>query len=65
MPDKNDKIGALWQKETKNGDEYFSGVCEDEKIVVFRNNYKEKEQQPDFIIYRARWQDRDTSRRDE
>jgi uncharacterized protein (DUF736 family) len=49
----NESIGALWIKESEKG-EYMSGVVEvnGEKhpIVVFKNTYKEKENQPDYRI---------------
>lgn len=48
------KIGALWLKETKDGKKYFSGVIEDLRgdirIAVFKNDRKEKENQPDYQI---------------
>ncbi len=48
------KIGALWLKETKDGKKYFSGVLEDMRgeirIAVFKNDRKEKENQPDYQI---------------
>gem|GEM_PF-4012195 len=41
----NRKIGALWSKRTKEGQEYFSGVISDLRgeiqIVVFKNDRKE------------------------
>ena len=53
----NDNIGALWIKEGKKGD-YFTGNIEinDEKIkiVVFKNNYKSKDNQPDYRILKAK-----------
>lgn len=52
-------LGALWKKENKNGDEFFSGVLENEdgtktKIVVFKNGYKSKDTQPDYMILRSK-----------
>ncbi len=48
------KIGALWLKETKDGKKYFSGVLEDMRgeirIAIFKNDRKEKENQPDYQI---------------
>jgi len=47
------KIGALWLKE-KDGKKYFSGVLEDMRgdirIVIFKNDKKEQEKQPDYNI---------------
>ena len=50
----NKKIGALWLKKTKDGQQYFSGVLTDMRgnfpIVVFKND-KKKDTQPDFQIF--------------
>lgn len=50
------KAGALWLKEGKNG-KFFSGVFEPEgkggikyQISVFKNDHKEKPNQPDYVI---------------
>lgn len=45
------KIGALWNKESKNGEQYLQGKFGDATLQVFSNNYKESENQPDFIVY--------------
>lgn len=51
-------LGALWKKENERGI-FFSGVLENEdstktKIVVFKNNYKDTDNKPDYIILKAR-----------
>jgi uncharacterized protein (DUF736 family) len=50
----NKIIGALWNRESKNGNLYMSGVIQDLRgpfnIAVFPNNNKEKENQPDYNI---------------
>ena len=47
-------IGALWLKDGKNG-KFMSGKIEIDgqahDIVVFKNGYKEKPNQPDYKIY--------------
>lgn len=47
------KIGALWLKE-KDGKKYFSGKIEvpglDLQFAVFKNEEKNKENQPDYNI---------------
>ena len=56
---KKRECGALWKKESTT-QKYFSGhVKVDDgmggedllKVVVFKNNYKEKDNHPDFRIY--------------
>jgi len=46
--------GAFWKKEGKNG-KYLAGyvVINGKKhpVTVFPNQYKEKQNQPEFIIY--------------
>ena len=49
------KLGALWEKQTKNGDTYFAGEITHngvvKKIVVFKNQWKkEGENKPDWVI---------------
>ena len=54
---KENDIGALWLKESKSGNKFMGGVIEvnGEKIniVVFKNNYKEKENHPDYKILKS------------
>jgi uncharacterized protein (DUF736 family) len=54
---KETTVGALWQKKSKKGLNYFLGVItlngKQERIVVFNNNKKKSEKAPDFNIYRA------------
>lgn len=57
------KIGALWLKEGANG-KYFSGVIEDLRgdvpIVIFKNDRKEQDNHPDYIILRSEPMERPT-----
>ena len=50
----NRKIGALWSKKTGEGKEYFTGVISDLRgeiqIVIFKNDKKQSENQPDCDI---------------
>jgi uncharacterized protein (DUF736 family) len=50
----NRKIGALWSKKTEDGKEYFTGVISDIRgdiqIVVFQNDKKQNDKQPDHNI---------------
>jgi len=56
---KKREVGALWKKESAT-QKYFSGHIKvddgmggDEllKVVIFKNNYKEKDNHPDFRVY--------------
>jgi len=45
------KVGALWLRESKKGNKFMSGNCNDVKIIVFKNGKKDNEKQPDYLIY--------------
>ncbi len=50
----NRKIGALWLRKSKDGLSFLSGVVQDMRgdinIAVFKNDRKEKDNQPDYNI---------------
>jgi uncharacterized protein (DUF736 family) len=56
---KNDEVGALWKRKSKSGMTYLAGhVKYDElgkevtsKVVVFSNDNKSNDKQPDYRIY--------------
>lgn len=54
----NNNIGALWIKEGTKGEFYKGNITLDNgekiNIVVFKNNYKNKETQPDYQILKAK-----------
>ena len=61
-----EKIGSLWAKKaTKSGVEYLSGIINGEKIVVFKNNRKDKPTQPDWLIYPQQSRDEVPPKEDE
>ncbi len=45
------KVGALWQNKSSEGNPYFSMELNNQKYVIFPNNFKSEEKQPDFIVY--------------
>ncbi len=50
------RIGALWNKEDKNNQPYFSGTLDmgvlgEAQIMVFQNKHKEEENHPDAVIH--------------
>ena len=47
------KVTGLWENETSRGDKYFSGSIGGAKVLIFKNGYKDKENQPDYILYFA------------
>lgn len=62
MSENNKKLGALWLRTKKNSDDKFlkGEIKIDDstiKISVFKNSYKTKENQPDYVIYEAQEQE--------
>ena len=48
------KLTGLWEKRGKNG-VYFQGkLGYSANILIFENQYKSSEQDPDYILYLAR-----------
>ena len=46
------KIGGLWKNKDKNGNDYFSGsFTYGTKLLVMSNTYKEKDNDPDYMVY--------------
>lgn len=60
------RIGALWLGRTRRGDGMMSGRIElsdgEIRILVFKNNYKENESHPDYIIYEPESRDEQNNR---
>jgi len=49
------KLGPLWVNEARNtGQVYLQGYLGDAKMLVLKNNYKEKDTHPDYFLYVAR-----------
>jgi uncharacterized protein (DUF736 family) len=50
-------IGALWLKEGRKG-KYMSGVVTvngvEQRIVVFKNHYKQEDKHPDYRIFMSK-----------
>lgn len=51
MPKDFNKIGAMWKKKQKGKDEFFSMELDGRSLVAFKNNFKEEDKHPDFIVY--------------
>jgi uncharacterized protein (DUF736 family) len=52
MPNDPNEIGALWRKSSARG-EYFTGVINGDRIVVFANDKKSSDKAPDFRVLKA------------
>ncbi|MFH1974430.1 MAG: hypothetical protein ABIJ52_02570 [Pseudomonadota bacterium] len=44
------EVMGLWQKTGKDGKKYLSGYLGNARILVFINDYKETDEQPDFRL---------------
>jgi uncharacterized protein (DUF736 family) len=48
------KVGGLWKNKDKNGNDYFSGnFTYGTKLLVMTNSYKDKDNDPDYMVYIA------------
>jgi uncharacterized protein (DUF736 family) len=57
------EIGALWEKQGRNGT-YFTGKIGEQPVVVFRNgNKKDGSKAPDWRVMKPVKQDRDQDQR--
>lgn len=71
MNERRNGIGAFWQKTSRNGAEYWSGMLELAdvelpedgrlRVVVFPNGYKDNDRQPDLRMLLSTMPD-DTTR---
>ena len=46
------EFGALWKNEGRN-QTYLTGKIGDQKVVIFSNKNKNKDNQPDFRVYKS------------
>lgn len=53
MPKDENEIGALWLKE-RDGKKWLSGKIDGKSVVVFRNERKNSEKQPDYRVLLAK-----------
>jgi uncharacterized protein (DUF736 family) len=57
MSERNpDELGALWEKQSGRG-QYFTGTINGQKVVVFKNDRKSSENQPDWRVLKAKPRD--------
>lgn len=59
----NRELGALWVNvKQSDGSKYLTGTINGEKVIVFKNKYKdENEKAPDFRVYKQQPQEQDSS----
>ena len=47
------QLTGLWLNESSSGQKYMAGYFGKAKVLIFRNQYKDNESQPDYILYVA------------
>ena len=47
------EIAVLWKNKSKKGEIYLSGYLGNAILLVFKNQFKEKDNQPDYKVYVA------------
>jgi len=52
------KLTGLWKNTSKSGKTYYSGRLGMAKLLVFENNNKRSNKDPDLTIYLTEWQER-------
>ena len=45
------EIAALWKNTSQKGEDYLSGNLGRGRLLVLKNNYKDKENHPDYKVY--------------
>lgn len=53
MPNKDDELGALWARTTRDGRPFWTGKIGDQDVVVFPNDRKTHPKAPDFRIFKS------------
>jgi uncharacterized protein (DUF736 family) len=54
MPAKEDELGGLWERTTRDGKVYMTGKVGGRDVVLFRNEWKKDgETTPDWRVYKS------------
>jgi uncharacterized protein (DUF736 family) len=59
------RIGAFWLHRKSDGEIYLSGSLNGAKLLLFKNQFKKGEKHPDFILFVANPEKKDTPSADE
>jgi len=55
------QISGLWLNTSASGRKYFKGKLNGNDLLVFKNEHKTHDKQPDYILYIAPYRAPDTS----
>jgi len=53
LPNNPDELGALWVKQSARG-EYMTGTILGQAVVIFRNERKANDKQPDWRVMKSK-----------
>ena len=45
------RLTGLWVKQGQQGEQYFEGTLGNASIRIYQNKYKQRDNQPDYLIY--------------
>ena len=45
------ELSGLWLNDSKEGKKYFSGSLGRARLLVFKNDFKKDEREPDYLLY--------------
>jgi len=51
--DMDDSVGAIWEKESKKGQEYLSLVINEVNYVAFKNDFRKSDRSPAWRIFES------------
>ena len=54
MPNKDDELGGLWEKQTSDGRVYMTGQIGGVPVVIFANDRATNPKAPQWRVYKSR-----------
>lgn len=53
MPNKEDEIGAIWERQTRDGRTYMTGQVAGQDVVIFKNVRATNPKAPQWRVYKS------------
>jgi len=53
------QLSGLWLNTSASGTKYFKGKLNGNDLLIFKNNHKQHDKQPDYILYLAPYQQKE------
>jgi uncharacterized protein (DUF736 family) len=54
MPNREDELGGLWERQTNDGRVYMTGKIDGQDVVVFANDRATNPKAPQWRVYKSR-----------